>query len=60
MAPATMILATVPGGVAEMSLTAKVLQLGVPIVTSFHMLRFVMLVLTVGGVYRWLAARNGW
>jgi len=31
--PATAILATAPGGIAEMAITAKVLQLGVPVVT---------------------------
>ncbi|MGK5044974.1 AbrB family transcriptional regulator [Janthinobacterium sp. GB4P2] len=29
-------LATSPGGIAEMSLTAKTLHLGLPIVTAFH------------------------
>ncbi len=60
MAPATMVLATAPGGVAEMSLTAKVLRLGVPIVTVFHVTRMAALVLVLGSVYRWLARRRGW
>ena len=55
-----MILATSPGGIAEMSLTAKQLRLGVPIVTVFHVTRVVTLVLTCGLVYRWLASRAGW
>jgi uncharacterized protein len=60
IAPATMILATSPGGVAEMSLTAKQLQLGVPIVTSFHILRLLLMVLAAGGLYRVIARRRGW
>ncbi|MEP7084408.1 MAG: AbrB family transcriptional regulator, partial [Betaproteobacteria bacterium] len=44
--PATTVLATAPGGVAEMSITAKVLQLGVPVVTAFHVTRMVLLVST--------------
>lgn len=57
---ATMVLATSPGGIAEMSLTAKVLGLGVPIVTVFHVTRMVALVLVAGAVYRRLARRFGW
>jgi uncharacterized membrane protein AbrB (regulator of aidB expression) len=41
-----------PGGIAEMSLTAKTLQLGVPIVTAFHVMRLSALVLTIGPLYR--------
>ncbi|MBA3478976.1 MAG: AbrB family transcriptional regulator [Lautropia sp.] len=52
IAPATMILATSPGGIAEMSLTARNLELGVPMVTAFHATRIPALVLCVGGVYR--------
>jgi membrane AbrB-like protein len=40
----TMILATAPGGIGEMGITAKVLQLGVPLVTAFHVTRIVLLV----------------
>ena len=58
--PATMILGTSPGGIAEMSLTAKVLRLGVPVVTTFHVLRLAVLVITAGAIYRWLARRSGW
>lgn len=49
---ATAILATAPGGIAEMSLTAKTLQLGVPIVTAFHVMRMVILVITIGPMFR--------
>jgi len=51
--PATMILGTSPGGIAEMSITAKVLQLGVPVVTAFQVCRLVAVLLIVGPMYRW-------
>jgi uncharacterized protein len=41
--PWTLVLATAPGGIAEMCLTARNLQLGVPLVTAFHVLRLVVL-----------------
>jgi membrane AbrB-like protein len=50
--PGTMILATSPGGIAEMSLTARVLHLGVPVVTAFHVSRMVIVVLAIGPLYR--------
>jgi membrane AbrB-like protein len=37
------ILATAPGGIAEMGVTAKVLMLGVPLVTAFHATRLLVL-----------------
>ncbi|MEO5701698.1 MAG: AbrB family transcriptional regulator [Casimicrobiaceae bacterium] len=46
--PATVILGTTPGGIAEMCITAKVLQLGVPVVTAFHVTRVVVLLLGTG------------
>lgn len=42
---ATLVLAAAPGGVAEMSITAKVLGLGVPLVTAFHVVRIVLIIL---------------
>ncbi len=57
---ATMVLATAPGGVAEMSLTAKVLQLGVPVVAVFHLVRYILLVVSMGPLYAWMARRRGW
>lgn len=57
---ATMVLATSPGGIAEMSLTARMLDLGVPVVTAFHAARLVAQVLIVGLVYRLLASYLGW
>lgn len=38
-----MIAATAPGGLAEMSLTAAVLRLGVPLVTAYHVIRILMI-----------------
>jgi hypothetical protein len=50
---ATLLLGTSPGGVAEMAITAKVLQLGVPIVTAFHVMRLAGVLLLVEPMYRW-------
>ena len=55
----TLALATAPGGVSEMCITAKVLQLGVPLVTVCHVLRVVVLTLAAQwsfGLFRRLAA----
>ncbi|MBR0567044.1 AbrB family transcriptional regulator [Azoarcus sp. L1K30] len=49
---ATLVLAAAPGGVAEMCITAKVLQLGVPLVTVTHVLRVVVLTLGAPFLYR--------
>ena len=51
---ATLVLGTSPGGIAEMAITAKALQLGVPIVTAFQVVRLVTVLLLVGPLYRWL------
>lgn len=56
LATATAILATTPGGIGEMAITAKVLKLGAPIVTAFHSIRMVLVVLTIGPLYRLLRA----
>ncbi len=50
--PATALLATSPGGIAEMALTARALHLDVPVVTAFHACRMVVLVLAVGPAFR--------
>ena len=58
--PATLMLGTSPGGIAEMSLTAKALQLGVPVVTAFHVTRMSAVVLLAGPLFRfadWRARR---
>lgn len=57
--PATLVLGTSPGGIAEMAITAKVLQLGVPIVTAFQVCRLVAVLVLAEPVYRWLARRQG-
>lgn len=48
----TLVLAVAPGGIAEMCITAKVLQLGVPLVTAAHVVRVVVLVSATGWVYQ--------
>lgn len=50
---ATMVLGTSPGGIAEMAITAQVLQLGVPVVTAFQVCRLVAVLLLVEPLYRW-------
>lgn len=40
------------GGVAEMCITAKVLQLGVPLVTVAHVVRVLVLMTTTGPLFR--------
>ncbi len=60
--PATLVLGNAPGGIAEMCITAKVLQLGVPLVTAFHVTRVVVLLLATPAVFararRWYRARD--
>lgn len=48
----TLVLATAPGGIAEMAITAKVLHLGVPMVTAFHVTRMIILVTLTAPAYR--------
>ena len=50
-----MIAATAPGGLAEMSLTAAVLNLGVPLVTAYHIIRIIMITLFTLPTYRIIA-----
>jgi len=52
--PATLILGTSPGGIAEMAITAKVLQLGVPVVTAFQVCRLVAVLILAEPMFRWL------
>ena len=47
----TLVLALAPGSVTEMSLTAKLLHLGVPLVVAFHIVRIVILVLITPAVF---------
>jgi hypothetical protein len=51
---ATLLLGTSPGGIAEMAITAKVLQLGVPVVTAFHVTRLAAVLLLAEPMYRWI------
>ena len=55
--PATLVLGTAPGGIAEMAITAKVLELGVPVVTAFQVCRLVAVLLLAEPVYRWRCGR---
>ncbi|MEK9594911.1 MAG: AbrB family transcriptional regulator [Rhodospirillaceae bacterium] len=48
----SLVLATAPGGVAEMAITAEVLNLGVPLITAFHLLRVVFVVTLSGPIFR--------
>lgn len=54
--PVTLMLATSPGGITEMAITAKVLQLGAPVVTAFQVCRLVAVLVLAEPLYRrWLA-----
>jgi membrane AbrB-like protein len=55
--PAALVLGTSPGGITEMAITAKVLQLGVPVVVAFQVSRLVTVLMLVGPLFHW-AARN--
>ncbi len=57
--PATILLACAPGGIAEMSITAKVLRVGVAFVTAAHVIRFVFVMLFTEPAYRLLARDRG-
>ena len=50
--PVTLMLATSPGGITEMAITAKVLQLGAAVVTAFQVCRLVAVLLLAGPLYR--------
>lgn len=55
---AAMILGLAPGGMPEMALTAQALELAVPLVLGFHLVRTVLCNLLVGPIYR-VGARLG-
>ena len=55
---ATVLLGTSPGGIAEMAITAKVLQLGVPVVTAFHVTRLAAVLLLAEPLWRWMHAEK--
>jgi membrane AbrB-like protein len=49
------LLAAAPGGIAEMSITARVLKMGVAFVTAAHVVRYIIVVMLTVPVYRyWL------
>ena len=48
----SLVLATAPGGIAEMCITAKVLQLGVPFVTAARVTRILILINMTAPLYR--------
>jgi hypothetical protein len=54
----TLILAMAPGGIAEMCITAKVLQLGVPLVTAAQVARVLVLLTTTGPGFRLLRSHR--
>ena len=57
---ATMIISTAPGGMAEMTITAQALKIGVPLVVAFHLFRVIVVnmgaqhIFTIG---QWLRQR---
>ena len=57
-----MILGMAPGGIAEMTITAKVLGLGVPLVTAMQVVRMIAVVLLTTPLYRvadrWVEKRS--
>lgn len=48
----TLLLATAPGGMAEMSLTARTLRLGVPLVAAFQVMRLAVLLTLAPATFR--------
>ena len=52
IAATAMIASTAPGGLAEMSLTAAVLNLGVPLVTAYHIVRIILITAFTLPAYR--------
>ncbi|MGH7783509.1 MAG: AbrB family transcriptional regulator, partial [Candidatus Binatia bacterium] len=58
---ATMIIATSPGGLAEMTITAQALHIGVPLVVAFHLSRVVMVNMGTQYIYaavEWMFGRG--
>ena len=56
IALSVLVLGIAPGGIAEMAITAKVLQLGAPLVTVFQLSRMVTVVVCTGPLFN-LATR---
>ena len=57
---ATMIIATSPGGLAEMTILAQALQISVPLVIAFHLFRVVVVNIATQYIYFWMARLLGW
>jgi len=58
---ATMIMATAPGGLAEMTITAQALKISVPLVVAFHLFRVVVVNMGTQYIYTlaaWALARR--
>jgi membrane AbrB-like protein len=59
--PATMIIATAPGGLAEMTMTAQALKISVPLVVAFHLFRVVVVNMGTQYIYAgitWMLSRR--
>jgi len=54
----TALLAAAPGGIAEMSITAKVLRIGVAFVTAAHIIRYAIVVLFATIAFKLIARRR--
>lgn len=50
----TLVLSVSPGGIAEMTITAKVLMLGVPTVAAFHVARMIFIIIIAQPCYKLL------
>ncbi|RZS58493.1 AbrB family transcriptional regulator [Sphaerotilus mobilis] len=58
--PAAVLLGTSPGGIAEMCITARSLELGVPLVTAFHIVRYLVVLMSTGPIWRhWISPEAG-
>jgi membrane AbrB-like protein len=57
---ATMIIATSPGGLAEMTILAQALQISVPLVVGFHLFRVVVVNMATQYIFYWTARLLGW
>ncbi|HEX2490229.1 MAG TPA: AbrB family transcriptional regulator [Blastocatellia bacterium] len=56
---ATMVIATAPGGLAEMTITAQALQISVPLVVAFHLFRVVVVNMGTQYIYAFAARMLG-
>ena len=56
---ATMIIATSPGGLAEMTITAQALHISVPLVVAFHLFRVVLVNIGIQYIYAAIASVLG-